>query len=94
MLGCHDGIPLLDLKGLLPDEHIDNLIQTVVKRGGYIKDLHGKKNMYYQVNCTYYSALGEIDRNFFWQEQSRYSCRVSPRSGILIFLQSKMIMMQ
>lgn len=62
MLGCHDGIPLLDLKGLLPDEHIDNLIQTVVKRGGYIKDLHGKKNMYYQINCTYYSALGEIDK--------------------------------
>lgn len=24
MLGCHDGIPLLDLKGLLPDERIQN----------------------------------------------------------------------
>jgi len=59
MLGCHDGIPLLDLKGLLPDEYIDCLINTLVKRGGYIKDLHGRKNMYYQVNCTYYSALGE-----------------------------------
>ena len=23
MLGCHDGIPLLDLKGLLPKEEID-----------------------------------------------------------------------
>jgi len=62
MLGCHDGIPLLDLKGLLPDVYIDNLINTLVQRGGYIKDLHGRKNMYYQVNCTYYSALGESDK--------------------------------
>ena len=59
MLGCHDGIPLLDLKGLLTDEQIQNLIDVVVKRGGYVKDLHGQKNMYYQVNATYYSALGE-----------------------------------
>jgi sucrose phosphorylase len=61
MLGCHDGIPLLDLKGLLADEQIQRLIDIVVERGGYVKDLHGKKNMYYQVNATYYSALGEED---------------------------------
>jgi sucrose phosphorylase len=61
MLGCHDGIPLLDLKGLIADEQIERLIEIVVKRGGYVKDLHGKKNIYYQVNATYYSALGEDD---------------------------------
>lgn len=62
MLGCHDGIPLLDLKGLLTDEQIESLIATVVGRGGYVKDLHGQKNMYYQVNATYFSALGEDER--------------------------------
>ncbi len=62
MLGCHDGIPLLDLKGLLPEESIRNVIQATVKRGGYVKDLHGAKNVYYQVNATYYSALGESDQ--------------------------------
>ncbi|MCW3806295.1 alpha-amylase family glycosyl hydrolase [Plebeiibacterium marinum] len=62
MLGCHDGIPLLDLKGLLTDDQIQSLINVVVNRGGFVKDLHGKKNMYYQVNATYYSALGEDDR--------------------------------
>ena len=62
MLGCHDGIPLLDLKGLLPDEDIQTMIDTVVGRGGYVKDLHGAKNVYYQVNATYYSALGESDK--------------------------------
>lgn len=61
MLGCHDGIPVLDLKGLLDEERIQALIRTVVDRGGYVKDLHGAKNIYYQVNATYHSALGESD---------------------------------
>lgn len=61
MLGCHDGIPLLDLKGLIPDKEIEELIGLVVARGGHVKDLHGKKNIYYQVNAAYYSALGEDD---------------------------------
>ena len=62
MLGCHDGIPLLDLKGLLTEEEIEELIGVLVKRGGLVKNLHGQKNMYYQVNSTYYSALGEDDK--------------------------------
>ena len=62
MLGCHDGIPLLDLKGLVPDERIQQLIDLIVSRGGMIKNLHGKKDMYYQVNATYFSALGCDER--------------------------------
>ncbi len=58
MLGCHDGIPLLDLKGLLPDDRIESLIAAVVARGGMVKDLHGQKNVYYQVNAAYFNALG------------------------------------
>ena len=61
MLGCHDGIPVLDLKGLLPEERIQALIATIKGRGGYVKDLHGAKNIYYQVNATYFSALGESE---------------------------------
>lgn len=61
MLGCHDGIPVLDLKGLLDDNEIQALIDRIVARGGLIKNLHGQKNMYYQVNSTYYSALGADD---------------------------------
>lgn len=59
MLGCHDGIPMLDLKGFLSDERIDELVDILKKRGGYVKDLHGQKKMYYQVNSTYLSALGD-----------------------------------
>jgi hypothetical protein len=61
MLGCHDGIPVLDLKGLLPEERIQALIASIKGRGGYVKDLHGAKNIYYQVNATYFSALGESE---------------------------------
>ncbi len=61
MLGCHDGIPLLDLQGLLTEERIDTLIDVVKGRGGRVKDLHGEQQMYYQVNATFYSALGESD---------------------------------
>lgn len=66
MLGCHDGIPVLDLKGILKEDEIACLIDTIVKRGGYVKDLHGAKNMYYQVNATYYSALGEDDKKLLF----------------------------
>ena len=62
MLGCHDGIPLLDLRGMLSEERIEKLIDTVVSRGGYVKNLHGQQNVYYQVNATYYSALGANDK--------------------------------
>ena len=49
MLGCHDGIPLLDLKGLVPEERIDALIETIINRGGLIKNLENvqkDKNIY------------------------------------------------
>lgn len=62
MLGCHDGIPMLDLKGLIPEDRIQKLIDLIVSRGGLIKNLHGQKNVYYQVNATYYSALGADDQ--------------------------------
>ena len=66
MLGCHDGIPVLDLKGFIPDDEIENLISTIVRRGGLVKNLHGQKNMYYQVNATYYSALGAEDKKMLF----------------------------
>ncbi|TWO33788.1 sucrose phosphorylase [Seonamhaeicola sediminis] len=75
MLGCHDGIPVLDLKGkqvndvfnkgLLEDEDIEDIMNTVLERGGRVKNLYdasGKKISYYQVNATFFSALGEDEQ--------------------------------
>jgi len=66
MLGCHDGIPVIDLKGnpggLLPDAAIEAIIERLLERGGRVKNLYGadgEKISYYQVNATFFSALGE-----------------------------------
>lgn len=75
MLGCHDGIPILDLRGggsagqarpgLLDDASIDAIVDLVLKRGGLTKELYdadGNKIDYYQVNATFFSALGEDEQ--------------------------------
>lgn len=67
MLGCHDGIPVIDLRGgpdgngLLPDASIEAIIERLLQRGGRVKNLYGAdgtKISYYQVNTTFFSALG------------------------------------
>ena len=75
MLGCHDGIPVLDLKGkevngvynngLLKDTEIEKIMTTIMKRGGRVKNLYdpsGNKISYYQINATFFSALGEDEQ--------------------------------
>lgn len=75
MLGCHDGIPVLDLKGknldgtyhegLLTDDEIENIMNTIMNRGGRVKNLYdpaGNKISYYQINATFFSALGENEQ--------------------------------
>jgi len=75
MLGCHDGIPVLDLvgkevegvfhAGLLEDEHVNEVMQRIVDRGGRVKNLYGpdgNKISYYQINATFFSALGEDEQ--------------------------------
>ena len=75
MLGCHDGIPVLDLKGkeinntynkgLLEDSDIEHIMSVIINRGGRVKNLYdasGNKISYYQVNATFFSALGENEQ--------------------------------
>lgn len=75
MLGCHDGIPVLDLKGkevngqynkgLLENNEIEAIMNTIIERGGRVKNLYdsaGNKISYYQVNATFFSALGEDEQ--------------------------------
>ena len=75
MLGCHDGIPVLDLKGkevngvynegLLEDADIEGIMNKIMERGGRVKNLYdpsGNKISYYQINATFFSALGENEQ--------------------------------
>jgi len=72
ILGGHDGIPLLDLKGktvngtyqigLLPDIEINEMMELMIARGGSIKNLaetDSQKKTYDPIKISYFSALGE-----------------------------------
>lgn len=65
-LDCHDGIPVSpDLDGILDPAEMTRLAALVVERGGNVNrilsDAHAGEVDVHQLNCTYYSALGEDD---------------------------------
>jgi sucrose phosphorylase len=52
-------------KGLLEDKEIESVMTTILQRGGRVKNLYdpeGNKISYYQVNATFFSALGENEQ--------------------------------
>ena len=71
VLDTHDGIGILDvarqgdIEGLLADDEVDNLVNTIHERtGGDSRRAsgHAASNLdIYQVNSTYYDALGQND---------------------------------
>jgi sucrose phosphorylase len=64
-LDTHDGIGIVDVKDLLPDEEIENVKEQMYKQGANVKKIYSSEaynNLdIYQVNTTYYSALGNND---------------------------------
>jgi sucrose phosphorylase len=64
-LDTHDGIGVVDVRGLLTDEQINRTIDLVFSRGANVKRIYNTEaynNLdIYQINCTYYSALGHRD---------------------------------
>lgn len=64
-LDTHDGIGIVDVKDLLPDEEIDQIKEQLFAKGANVKKIYNTaayNNLdIYQVNTTYYSALGNSD---------------------------------
>lgn len=64
-LDTHDGIGVVDVKDLLPDEEIERTKEDIFKFGANVKKIYNTaayNNLdIYQVNCSYYSALGDDD---------------------------------
>lgn len=64
-LDTHDGIGVVDVKDLLPDEEIVRTKDDIFRYGANVKKIYNTaayNNLdIYQVNCTYYSALGDDD---------------------------------
>ena len=74
VLDTHDGIGIIDvarqgdLGGLLSDQDVDNLVETIhIKTGGASRRAsgHAASNLdIYQVNSTFYGALGGDDADY------------------------------
>lgn len=64
-LDTHDGIGIVDVKGLLSDEEIEKTKENLFQKGANVKKIYNTvlyNNLdVYQINCTYYSALGNND---------------------------------
>ncbi len=61
-LDTHDGIGVVDVMDLLNQDEIDDTLKMLYERGSNIKETYSGPEYQnldiYQVNCTYYSALG------------------------------------
>ncbi|MDD2970872.1 MAG: sucrose phosphorylase [Lachnospiraceae bacterium] len=64
-LDTHDGIGIVDVKDLMPDEVIEETKEKMFTKGANVKKIYNTaayNNLdIYQVNTTYYSALGNDD---------------------------------
>ncbi|MBD5103495.1 MAG: sucrose phosphorylase [Ruminococcaceae bacterium] len=67
-LDTHDGIGIVDVKDLIPDKEIENVKEQMYSRGANVKKIYSSEaynNLdIYQVNTTYYSALGNNDKAY------------------------------
>jgi sucrose phosphorylase len=84
VLDTHDGIGILDVarqgdaEGLLADEEVGSLVETIhEKTGGASRRAsgHAASNLdIYQVNSTYYDALGGNDRDYLIARAIQFFC--------------------
>ncbi len=67
-LDTHDGIGVVDVKDLLTDVEIEETRENLYSKGANVKKIYSTtayNNLdIYQINCTYYSALGNDDNAY------------------------------
>lgn len=68
-LDTHDGIGVVDVKDILTDEEIDFTTDKLYQIGANVKRKYSSAEYnnldIYQINTTYYSALGDDDKKYF-----------------------------
>ncbi|RAK08459.1 sucrose phosphorylase [Halanaerobium saccharolyticum] len=67
-LDTHDGIGVVDVKDLMTDQEIEATREMLYKQGSNVKKIYSSEaydNLdIYQINCSYYSALGNDDDSY------------------------------
>ena len=83
VLDTHDGIGVIDVRGLLTPEEIDRVVETIHERsleesrqatGPAASNLD-----LYQINCTYYDALGRRDEEYLVARAIQFFAPGSPQ---------------
>ncbi len=67
-LDTHDGIGVIDVQDLLSQEEVEYTTEQLYRVGANVKRIYNSEHYnnldIYQINCTYYSALGDNDRAY------------------------------
>lgn len=67
-LDTHDGIGVVDAKGVLSDDELDQTVNMLYQQGANVKRAYSSEAYHnldvYQLNTTYYAALGDDDRQY------------------------------
>lgn len=65
-LDTHDGLPYLDVRGLIPEDELEQTAEKLYSYGANVNKRYSVDPEFdnlgvYQINCTYYSALNNHD---------------------------------
>ncbi|KUK98644.1 MAG: Putative sucrose phosphorylase [Atribacteria bacterium 34_868] len=65
LLASHDGIGVRPVKGILTDKEINELVDLVQRRGGFVSYVTTSNNQReaYELNITYYDAIAEPENS-------------------------------
>jgi sucrose phosphorylase len=67
-LDTHDGIGVVDVRDLMSEEELERTQENVYSKGANVKRIYNTAKYQnldvYQINCSYYSALGEDDEAY------------------------------
>ncbi|ERL13115.1 sucrose phosphorylase [Coriobacteriaceae bacterium BV3Ac1] len=81
-LDTHDGLGIVDVKDLLPDEAVDYTKEKMFSEGANVKKVYNTEaynNLdIYQINTTYYSALGNDDNAYLLARAIQFFARGVP----------------
>ena len=82
-LDTHDGIGVVDVKDLLPDDEIERTKEDIFRKGANVKKIYNTaayNNLdIYQVNCSYYSACGDDDRAYLLARAVQFFAKGIPQ---------------
>lgn len=95
-LDTHDGIGVVDARDLLTDEELDYTSEELYKVGANVKKVYSSANYnnldIYQINSTYYSALGDNDRSYLLARAIQVFAPGIPQIYYVGLLAGKMIL--